>query len=78
MESLDINDDDGPSLSPAVLRDWREIASEAIEREEVRRMLQNAVENLPAIYREVFLLRDVKEMNISETAAALAISTSSV
>jgi RNA polymerase sigma-70 factor (ECF subfamily) len=29
------------------------------------------VENLPDIYREVFLLRDVEELNINETAEAL-------
>jgi Sigma-70, region 4 len=34
--------------------------------------------SLPAIYREVFPLRDVQELNIVETAAALSISVGNV
>ncbi len=77
MESLDEPDKDG-TISPALLRDWREIPSEAVEREEVRKLLQQAVATLPDIYREVFLLRDVEELNINETALALNISIPSV
>lgn len=78
MESLDQSADDGEPISPALLRDWREIPSEALERDEVRRMLQRAVESLPEIYRQVFLLRDVEEMTTLEAAEALNISTPSV
>ena len=78
MESLDEPPDGDTNISPALLRDWREIPSEAIEREEVRKLLQQAVEALPDIYRKVFLLRDVEELNISETAEALNISVPSV
>lgn len=79
MESLDSPPDgkDG-SVSPALLRDWREIPSEAVEREEIRSLLQKAVEALPDIYREVFLLRDVEELNINETADTLKISVPAV
>jgi hypothetical protein len=45
------------TISPAFLRDWREIRSEAVEREEVRKLIQQAVEELPDIYRQVSLLR---------------------
>jgi RNA polymerase sigma-70 factor (ECF subfamily) len=78
MESLDESLDGEKGISPALLCDWREIPSEAIEREELRKLIQQAVENLPDIYREVFLLRDVEELNINETAAALNISIASV
>jgi DNA-directed RNA polymerase specialized sigma24 family protein len=44
-------------ISPAFLRDWRAIPSEAVEREEVRKLIQQAVEELPDIYRQVSLLR---------------------
>ena len=37
-------------------------------------MLQSAIAGLPEIYREVLLLRDVEEMNIADTAAALGVS----
>ena len=78
IEPLDQLPDEDKSVSPALLRDWREIPSEAVEREEVRDLIQLAVEQLPDIYREVFLLRDVEELTISETAEALNISIPSV
>ena len=78
MEPLDQLPDEDKSISPALLRDWREIPSEAVEREEVRDLIQLAVEQLPDIYREVFLLRDVEELTISETAEALNISVPSI
>ena len=78
MESLDQLPDEDKGLSPALLRDWREIPSEAIERDEVRKLIQQAVDQLPDIYREVFLLRDVEELSINEAAEALKISIPSV
>jgi len=78
MESLDQLVDEDTGLSPALLRDWREIPSEAIERDEVRKWIQQAVDQLPDIYREVFLLRDVEELSINEAAEALKISIPSV
>ncbi len=78
MESIDDTPEEGGHISPAILRDWREVPSEALERKEVRQMLQKAITNLPDKYREVFLLRDVEEMNIVETAAALSITVGNV
>ena len=78
MEPLDQLPDEDKAISPALLRDWREIPSEAIEREEVRKLIQQAVETLPDIYREVFLLRDAEELTINETAEVLNISIPSV
>lgn len=78
MESLDQLPDEDKTISPALLRDWREIPSEAVEREEVRNLIQQAVAQLPDIYRQVFLLRDVEELTTSETAEALTISIPSV
>ena len=78
MEPLDQLPDEDKGISPALLRDWREIPSEAVEREEVRVLIQRAVEQLPEIYRQVFLLRDVEELTINETAEALNISIPSL
>lgn len=78
MESLDQLPDEDKAISPALLRDWREIPSEAVEREEVRKLIQQAVEMLPDIYREVFVLRDVEELTIGETSEMLKISIPSV
>ena len=78
MEPLDQHPDEDKGISPALLRDWREIPSEAVERAEVRNMIRLAVEQLPDIYRQVFLMRDVEELTINETAEALNISIPSV
>jgi RNA polymerase sigma-70 factor (ECF subfamily) len=78
MESIDDTPEEGGHIWPAILRDWREVPSEALERKEVREMLQKAITSLPDIYREVFLLRDVEELNNVETAAALCITVGNV
>lgn len=78
MESLDEPGDEEGHISPALLRDWKEIPSEALERKEVRQLLQNAITELPLIYREVFELRDVQQCNVNETAATLGITIASV
>jgi RNA polymerase sigma-70 factor, ECF subfamily len=72
-ESLDeLNE--GGHVSPALLRDWREIPSEALERQEVRLLLQDAITDLPTIYREVFVLRDMEDLSVNQSAEALGIS----
>jgi RNA polymerase sigma-70 factor (ECF subfamily) len=78
MESLEQVPDEDKGISPALLRDWREIPSAALERKEIRSLIQRAVEQLPDIYRQVFLLRDVEELTISEAAETLDISIPSV
>jgi len=78
MESLDDPPEGQGQISPALLRDWREIPSEALERKEVRHLLQQAITDLPLIYREVFLLRDVEELSVNESAEALGITVASV
>jgi len=65
---------EGGHVSPALLRDWREIPSEALERQEVRLLLQDAITDLPTIYREVFVLRDMEDLSVNQSAEALGIS----
>src|SRR5437667_6153141 len=60
--------------TPAPLTDWREIPLEALERKELREALRVAVAELPDIYRQVFTLRDLEELNGEETAQALGIN----
>ena len=78
MESIDDPPEDKEHFTPALLRDWREIPSEALERKETRLLLQHAITDLPLIYREVFVLRDVEELSVSESAEALGITVASV
>jgi RNA polymerase sigma-70 factor (ECF subfamily) len=70
----DFVDDGDSDYTPAVLTDWREIPSEALDRKELRVLLQRGLGELPEKYREVLILRDVRELNIEETAQLLGIS----
>jgi len=70
----DFVDNGDSDYTPAVPTDWREIPSESLERKELRDTLRRAVNELPEKYREVLISRDVREMNIAETAELLGIS----
>ncbi|HET9307092.1 MAG TPA: sigma-70 family RNA polymerase sigma factor [Candidatus Sulfotelmatobacter sp.] len=78
MEGIDDHRDEGGEYAPRDFADWREIPSEALERKEVRQKLAQALATLDRKYREVFVLRDVEQLNIQETAEALGISIASV
>jgi len=78
-DSLDAGTDDQTGdYTPAILTSWREVPSEALERQELGALLRQAIERLPAIYRNVVLLRDIEEMDVRETAAALGITEGAV
>ncbi|WP_371417182.1 sigma-70 family RNA polymerase sigma factor [Granulicella sp. L60] len=78
VQSIEEQQEEHNHASPALLRDWREIPSEALERQEVKLILQQAITDLPLIYREIFLLRDVEELSVNESAETLGISVASV
>ncbi len=63
LESLDAPPEE-QTISPAVLVDWREVPSEALDRLEVRQMLVDAVAELPEIYRVVFAARDIEGLDV--------------
>ncbi|MGC1374266.1 MAG: sigma-70 family RNA polymerase sigma factor [Candidatus Sulfotelmatobacter sp.] len=78
MEAIDDRRPEDSDYSPRDFADWREIPSEALERKEVRQRLAEALASLDRKYREVFVLRDMEQLNIQETAEALGISVASV
>ena len=79
MEPIDDRRNEEESdYTPRDFADWREIPSEALERKEVRQKLAEALASLDRIYREVFVLRDMEQLNIQETAEVLGISVASV
>jgi len=73
-----IDDTADSSITPAQLTDWREIPSESLERQEIRTLIRRALSELPVAYREVFVLRELEERNVQETAETLGISVASV
>jgi RNA polymerase sigma-70 factor (ECF subfamily) len=75
-DSLD--DDREGKIAPTQLTDWREIPSQSLERQEVRSLIRTALLALPLAYREVFILREIEERNVQETAETLGITVASV
>jgi RNA polymerase sigma-70 factor (ECF subfamily) len=78
-DSLDaLADDQTGDFTPAILTSWREVPSQALEQKELGAVLRQAIDGLPEIYRNVVLLRDIEEMDVRETAAALGIAEGAV
>ncbi|HYX52190.1 MAG TPA: sigma-70 family RNA polymerase sigma factor [Candidatus Limnocylindrales bacterium] len=78
-ESMDQQDstEEGDYI-PKDFADWREIPSEALQHKELRRALERALKGLDSKYREVFVMRDIEDLSIAETAQALGITEASV
>jgi RNA polymerase sigma-70 factor (ECF subfamily) len=77
-EAIDDQRDDEGEYTPRDFADWREIPSEVLERKEVRQKLAEALSSLDPKYRQVFVLRDMEQLNIQETAEVLGITVASV
>ena len=63
---------------PCDFADWREIPSEQLHSKQLKQALQSAIAGLKPIYREVFVLRDVEQMSITDTAKSLGITEATV
>jgi RNA polymerase sigma-70 factor (ECF subfamily) len=55
-----------------------ESPSAAAQRGEIRRVLEGKIDELPVVYRTVFVMREVEEMTVQETAECLAIPPATV
>ena len=78
-DSLEADTDEQTGdYTPAIHTSWREIPSEALQLKELGAMLRTAIDELPPIYRNVVLLRDIEEMDVRETAAVLGIADGAV
>src|SRR4029079_19596312 len=65
-----VGDDGVAGIDPA---DWSQMADEAILRREMRERLLAAVGDLPAIYREPVILRDLKGLSTEEASQQLRV-----
>jgi len=78
-DSVGVREEEQESeYEPIEFGDWREIPSEALERKEIREILEKAVASLPEIYREVIVLRDVRQLSSAETADILGVGEGTV
>ncbi|HZI31613.1 MAG TPA: sigma-70 family RNA polymerase sigma factor [Candidatus Binatia bacterium] len=63
---------------PEFIADWRQSPEELAQRNEVRRLLDEALDRLDEKHRLVFLLRDMEGLSVRETAGALDLSEANV
>jgi RNA polymerase sigma-70 factor (ECF subfamily) len=63
---------------PRDFADWRPIPSEVLEEDEVRLAVENAINSLSPVFREVVTLRDIQNLSIRETSTVLGISEAAV
>ena len=72
-----------PGLEPEqvetpVADDKLESPPDAVQRGEVRRLLERRIDDLPVAFRTVFVMRDVEDLSVQETAECLAIPAATV
>ncbi|MGH7126051.1 MAG: RNA polymerase sigma factor, partial [Stellaceae bacterium] len=79
--TVDIDDVSEQALDaePAAVTTRREPSPEqALARREINRAIERAVDELPAAFRSVFVLRAIEQLSIEETARALGIPEETV
>ncbi len=57
---------------------WDQNPEDTYSREELGQLLDQAIQSLKPAYRTVFILRDIEEMSIEDTAETLGLSISAV
>ena len=76
-EPIDYEDPNGENL-PLDIADWSPNAEQHYSRTELREILQKTLSELAPPLRVVFVLRDIEELSIKETAAALDLHPNAV
>ena len=72
--SLDDEGELNAEFMPQHCEPWQENPERSYAKEEIRRIVQEAIQSLPAEYRAVLVLRDISELDTVETAEALGLS----
>jgi RNA polymerase sigma-70 factor, ECF subfamily len=63
---------------PDVTDERSESPSNAVLRAEVRRLIERRIDDLPIAFRTVFVMRDVEDLTVQETAECLGIPSATV
>jgi RNA polymerase sigma-70 factor (ECF subfamily) len=71
-------DDDDTYLDEAHIADWKVTPDKVTENNELKDMLDDAIQKLPYDYRIVFLLRDVEGLSTEETGNIMKLSIPAV
>lgn len=78
LDDIDAEDDHMKAVIERRLTDHRKSPWVNVERREIREQLGRALERLPRAHRQVFILREIHGLNVTETAAILSITVSMV
>jgi RNA polymerase sigma-70 factor (ECF subfamily) len=62
----------------AILQDWSQNPALGLDDREVKKILDQAINDLAEIYRTVFVLRDIEDLSIKDAAKILDISEENV
>ena len=76
--SLDEPTDTGEDTVVREIAVWEDDPEQRYSQEELREILDDAIQSLKPAFRTVFTLRDIEELSTEETAAALGISIPAV
>jgi RNA polymerase sigma-70 factor (ECF subfamily) len=71
-------DDEEELFENKLTADWKQIPSSAVENDELRKILDEAISKLSPEYRLVFLLRDVEGFSTEETGQMTELSVPAV
>lgn len=63
---------------PVALDDFGDSPEHSMMRAEMRRLLERKIDDLPVAFRTVFVLREVDELSVAETATCLSIPEATV
>jgi RNA polymerase sigma-70 factor (ECF subfamily) len=77
-EATEPNEEQDTIPHPEYIADWKDSPGRLVERNETRRLLDEALGRLDEKHRLIFLLRDVEGLSVKETAEALGLSEANV
>lgn len=69
---------DHPDFNQLEVADWSQNPLDDVQNKEVKKLLDRAIGELSDTYRSVFILRDIEQLSIKETAGILDISEENV
>src|SRR5208283_2226382 len=76
MESLDETGFDEEGFRPRQVQAWTDDPEQLYSQAEMRSLIESGVMKLPVKYRVVVMLRDIEQLSVEETAAALGLGIS--
>lgn len=63
----------GEHFAPKRYEPWKSNPEQLYGKQEIHQIVEEAIQSLPEIYREAFVLRDVEELSAEEAAEVLGI-----